>query len=114
MKIILSAFVISLALGSLGAQAEALDSEAECKSISEADISSCRCPGLYFQSKFGPDEGVVALHLVGRSYVSEPKVTLASLYERFGAAKIDEVARKILETQGEVAFYCPFSTHIAD
>lgn len=114
MKPILPALVVALALGSFGAQAETLDSDAECKSISEADMSTCRCPGLYFASKFGPDEGVVALHLVGRSYVSEPKVTLAGLYERFGAAKIDEVARKILETQGEVAFYCPFSTHIAD
>ena len=114
MKAILPAFVIALALAPFGAQAGTLDSEAECRSISEADTSGCRCPGLYFESKFGPDKGAVALHLVGRSYVSEPQVTLASLYERFGAAKLDEVARKILETQGEVAFYCPFSTYLAD
>jgi hypothetical protein len=52
--------------------------------------------------------------LVGRSYVSDPGVTAASLYERFGAARLDEVARKILETRNEVTFYCPFSAILAD
>jgi hypothetical protein len=92
----------------------ALDSEAECRSISEATVSSCRCQGLYFESKFGSDEGAAALHLIGRSYVSEPQVTLESLYNRFGAAKLDKVALEILETRGEVLSYCPFSTHLDD
>ncbi len=70
--------------------------------------------GVYFESKFGPDDGAAALHMVARSYVAEPPVTLASLYERFGAARLDQVAQKVMETQGEVAFYCPFSTNLAD
>jgi hypothetical protein len=69
---------------------------------------------LYFANKFGSDEGAAALHLVGRSYVSEPQLSVANLYERFGAAKLDKVAQKILETRGEVISYCPFSTHLDD
>jgi len=99
-------------LGSAGVQAAALDSEAECKSISETGVSDCRCSGLYFENKFGPDEGAAALHLVGRSHVPEPEVSLASLYDRFGAETLNKVAYRILETQGEVAFYCPFSTYL--
>ena len=108
----LLAAICALSLGSAGVRAATLDSEAECKSISEAGVSSCRCPGLHFKSKFGPDEGAAALHLVGRSYVPEPQVSLASLYERFGADTLNKVAYRILETQGKVAFYCPFSTYL--
>jgi hypothetical protein len=112
----LMAFTCVLCLGSSGAGAAepGFDSEAECRTISAADSAGCRCQGLYFASKFGPDEGLVALHLVGRSYVSEPQVTAAALYERFGAARLDGVARRILETHGEVASYCPFSANLAD
>lgn len=112
MERILFAAIFALSLGPAGVQAATLDSEAECKSISEAGVSNCRCPGLYFASKFGPDEGAAALHLVGRSYVPEPQVSLASLYDRFGAETLNKVAYRILETHGEVAFYCPFSTYL--
>jgi hypothetical protein len=108
MERIISAAIFALSLGSASVQAAALDSEAECKSISEAGVSNCRCPGLYFESKFGPEEEAAALHLVGRSYVPEPQVSLARLYDRFGADTLNKVAYRILETQGEVAFYCPF------
>jgi hypothetical protein len=92
----------------------ALDIEAECRSISESELSECKCQGLYFESKFGPDEGAAALHLVGRSYASQPQVAVTSLYDRFGAANLDKVARRIVETRGEVAFYCPLSPNLAD
>jgi hypothetical protein len=110
------ATMVVMCLGLSGARAAEpkLDSDLECRAISEVDQTGCRCRGLYFESRFGPDEGAVALHLVGRSYVSDPGVTVTSLYERFGAARLDEVARKILETQGEVTFYCPFSAIVAD
>jgi hypothetical protein len=108
------AAIFALSLGPAGVQAATLDSEAECKSISEAGVSNCRCPGLYFGSKFGPDEGAATLHLVGRSYVPEPQVSLATLYARFGAETLNKVAYRILGTHGEVAFYCPFSTHLDD
>ena len=91
-----------------------LDADAECRSISAADGSGCGCAGRYFESRFGPEEGAAALHLVARSYVAEPRVSLASLYERFGAAGLDRAAEKVLETGGEVAFYCPFGPHLAD
>ena len=114
MKRALFIFIFTLSLTPFGAQGATLDSETECRSITEIDVAGCRCAGLYFESKFGPDEGAAALHLVGRSYVSKPRITLDSLYERFGAAQLDKVAQRILETQGEVAFYCPFSTNLAD
>jgi hypothetical protein len=111
---VLPALIFVLSLSPLNAQSAALDSEAECRSISEVDLSSCSCQGRYFESKFGADEGAAALHLVGRSYVPEPGITVASLYERFGAATLNKVAQSVLETRGEVAVYCPFSTNIDD
>jgi hypothetical protein len=111
---IVAALGVGLLLSGAQAAETVFDSEAECRLISEAAVSSCRCQGLYFASKFGTDEGAAALHLVGRSYVSEPKLSVASLYERFGAAKLNEIAQKILETHGEVISYCPFSTHFND
>jgi len=111
---IAAAIMLHLGVSGAGANEATFDSDAECRAISETDASGCRCQGLYFKNKFGPDEGLAALHLVGRSYVSEPRVAAAFLYERFGAARLDQVARKILETRGEVAFYCPFSANLAD
>jgi hypothetical protein len=108
------ALIVVLSLSPFEARSAALDSEAECRSISQADLSGCSCQGRYFESKLGPDEGAAALHLVGRSYVSEPGITLASLYERFGAATLNKVAQSVLETRGEVAVYCPFSTNLDD
>ena len=115
-KIVLFIGTFGVMAGTLQANATsvALDTEAECKSISASTEPGCRCQGLYFESKFGPEIGVAALHLVARSYVSEPQITLTSLYERFGAANLDKAAQKVLETRGEVAFYCPFSPHLAD
>jgi hypothetical protein len=97
-----------------GAVETALDVESECRSISEPDQSGCSCQGRYFTSKFGSDEGAAALHLVGRSYVPEPQVATASLYDRFGADRLNRAAYRILETRDEVTSYCPFSTHLAD
>ncbi|MBJ6124319.1 hypothetical protein [Microvirga splendida] len=111
---IAAAIVLCLGFPAAHASDAKFDTDAECQAISEVDLTGCRCRGLYFESKFGPDAGVAALHLVGRSYVSEPRVTAASLYERFGAARLDDVAQKILQTRNEVAFYCPFSTNHAD
>jgi hypothetical protein len=111
---IVAALGMGLSLSGAQAAGPAFDSEAECRSISEAAVPNCRCQGLYFENKFGADEGAAALHLVGRSYVSEPQLSVANLYERFGAAKLDKVAQKILETRGEVVSYCPFSTHPDD
>lgn len=112
--LIIAAFGMGLTLSGVQAAEPAFDSEAECRTIAEAAVPSCRCQGLYFANKFGADEGAVALHLVGRSYVSEPQISIATLYGRFGAAKLDKVAQKILETRGEVISYCPFSTHLDD
>jgi hypothetical protein len=112
--LIIAALGTALSLSGVQAAELAFDSEAECRSISEAVVPSCRCQGLYFANKFGSDEGAAALHLVGRSYVSEPQLPVTSLYERFGAAKLDKIAQKILETRGEVVSYCPFSTHLDD
>jgi hypothetical protein len=98
----------------LHAAETALDVESECRSISESDLSGCSCQGRYFASKFGDDEGSVALHLVGRSYVPEPRIAAASLYDRFGAERLNSVAYRILDTRDEVVSYCPFSTHVAD
>ena len=92
----------------------ALDVESECSSISAVDVTGCGCRGRYFASKFGPDEAAVALHLGGRSYVSEPRSAATVLYERFGADRLNKVAYRILETQGEVVAFCPTSAHVAD
>lgn len=91
-----------------------LDVDSECVSIAEASLSGCRCQGLYFENKFGRDEGAAALHLVARSYVAEPRIAAAALYDRFGADTLNRVARRIMATQDEVMSYCPFSTHAAD
>src|ERR687893_747777 len=86
----LIALVFGAALGLSQAQAAdmALDVERECRLISESDLSGCRCRGLYYESKFGPGDGAAALHLVGRSYVPEPRIAVANLYERFGADRL--------------------------
>ena len=112
----LIALAFGAALGLSQAQAAdmALDVEGECRLISEPDLSGCRCRGLYYESKFGPGDGAAALHLVGRSYVPEPRVTVANLYERFGADRLARVAGRVLETHDEVLSYCPFSAHDAD
>jgi hypothetical protein len=91
-----------------------LDVAGECRSIAEADLAGCSCQGLYYASKFGPEEGAAALHLVGRSYAPEPRIAASSLYERFGAERLNSVAYRILETRDEVMSYCPFSPHAAD
>lgn len=116
MKRTLIAFMLGMTISAspVWAAETTLDVERECRSISEPDRAGCRCLGLYFLSRFGPDEGAAALHLVGRSYVPEPQVTAAALYERFGADRLDGVAYRILETHDEVIDYCPFSTHIAE
>jgi hypothetical protein len=112
----LFAFVVSVtaSISSPQAMEPILDVEGECRSIAEADQSGCRCLGLYFANRFGPEEGVVALHLVGRSYVPAPLVSAAALYERFGADTLNSVAQRILKTHDEVIAYCPFSTHVAE
>ena len=38
----------------------------------------------------------------------------ASLYDRFGAERLNSVAYRILETRDEAMSYCPYSTHAAD
>jgi hypothetical protein len=91
-----------------------LDVESECRSIAETDEAGCGCQGRYYASKFGPDEGAVALHLVSRSYVSEPRSAATVLYERFGAETLNRVAARILETRDEVVAFCPTSMHVAD
>jgi hypothetical protein len=116
MKLALVAFTFGTCIGLAGAHAadSRFDSEAECRAISEMDGSGCRCRGLYYESKFGPEEGRAALHLSGRSYVPEPQVSPGELYERFGAATLDKVAQRILDTRDEAISFCPFSAHIAD
>ncbi|MBM1170920.1 hypothetical protein [Microvirga arabica] len=91
-----------------------LDVAGECRSIAESDLSGCNCQGLYFASKFGSEEGAAALHLMGRSYVPEPRTAAASLYDRFGADTLNRVAYRIMATRDEVLSYCPFSAHAAD
>lgn len=112
--LIIATLGMGLSLSGVQAAEPAFDNEAECRTISEAAVPSCRCQGLYFANKFGSDEGAAALHLVGRSYVSEPQLSVAHLYERFGASKLNKVAQKILETRSEVISYCPFSTYLDD
>ena len=116
MKRMLFTILTGALLGLLPASAGAapLDAEAECRSISAADMPGCGCAGRYFESRFGPRQGAAALHLVARSYVAEPQVSLEGLYGRFGAGELDRAAQKILETGGEVAFYCPVGPHLAD
>jgi hypothetical protein len=91
-----------------------LDVESECRSITDIDGTGCGCQGRYYASKFGPDEGAAALHLVGRSYVGEPRSAATVLYERFGADTLNRVAYRIMETRDEVVAYCPTSAHVAD
>jgi hypothetical protein len=120
MRHLLLTAVLGLAMTASQAQAvetpagTALDVEGECLSIAEADLSGCRCQGLYFENKFGRDEGAAALHLVARSHVSEPRIAAVALYDRFGAERLNNVAQRILETRGEVMAYCPFSAPAAD
>jgi hypothetical protein len=103
MKLALVAFTFGMCIGLSGAHAPDVrfDIEAECRAISEMNVSGCQCRGLYYESKFGLEEGRAALHSSGRSYVPEPQVSLGELYERFGAATLDKAAQKILETYDE-------------
>ncbi len=115
MKHALMIVLFGLAMtASPGAAETTLDVAGECRSIAESDLAGCSCQGLYFASKFGPEEGAAALHLVGRSYVPEPRIAAASLYDRFGADTLNRVAQRIMATQDEVMSYCPFSPHAAD
>lgn len=90
------------------------DIERECRSISDSDLHGCTCLGRYFVTKFGLDEGAAALHLVERSFVPEPRISVATLYGRFGADTLDRVARRILETHDEAVSFCPISAHVAE
>ena len=112
----LLALVVGVTLGSSQALAAdmVLDVEGECRSISESDLHGCACLGRYFMTKFGPHDGAAALHLMERSFVPEPRISAASLYERFGADTLDRVARRILETHDEAVSSCPISAHIAE
>jgi hypothetical protein len=91
-----------------------LDVVRECRSISDSDLYGCTCLGRYFVTKFGPEEGAAALHLVERSFVPEPRISAATLYERFGADTLDRVGRRILGTHDEAVSSCPISAHIAE
>jgi hypothetical protein len=51
--LIIAAFGMGLSLSGVQAAEPAFDSEAECRTISEAAVPSCRCQGLYFANKFG-------------------------------------------------------------
>ncbi|MET0529828.1 MAG: hypothetical protein ABW003_16100 [Microvirga sp.] len=112
----LLALVFSVTAGAASALATepSLDIERECRLISESDLHGCTCLGRYFVTKFGRDEGAAALHLVERSFVPEPRISVSILYERFGADKLDRVARRILETHDEAVTSCPISAHIAE
>ena len=112
--LIIFMFAIIMTASPAKAAGTTLDVEGECRSISDSDLSGCRCQGLYYTSRFGSEEGAAALHLVGRSYVPEPRVAAASLYDRFGADTLNRVAARIMGTQDEVMSYCPFSAHVAD
>ncbi|WP_201863602.1 hypothetical protein [Microvirga soli] len=107
-------FGIAMTATTASAAETTLDVEGECRSIADSDLSGCRCQGLYYASKFGSEEGAAALHLVGRSYVTEPRIAAASLYDRFGADTLNRVAQRIMTNQDEVMSYCPFSAHAAD
>ena len=112
----LLAIVVGVTLASSQALAAdmVLDVEGECRLISESDLHGCTCLGRYFIAKLGPDDGAAALHLMERSFVPEARISAASLYERFGAATLDRVARRILETHDEDVSSCPISAHIAE
>ena len=71
-------------------------------------------PGPLLCDQVWSDEGAAALHLVERSFVPEPRISAATLYERFGADTLDRVARRILETHDEAVSSCPISAHIAE
>jgi hypothetical protein len=116
MKHALFALAFSVAVGapSVRAMEPSLSIEAECRSISESDFYGCTCLGRYFVTKFGQDEGAAALHLVERSFVPEPLISASALYARFGAAMLNRVAWKILETQDQAVSSCPISAHIAE
>jgi hypothetical protein len=108
------AFGATLGLSQALAADRLLDVEGECRAISETDLHGCTCLGRYFVTKFGPEEGAAALHLMERSYVPEPRISAATLYERFGADTLDRVAQRILETHDEAISSCPISAHIAE
>ena len=112
----LLALVFSVTAGASSAPAmePSLDVVRECRSISDSDLHGCTCLGRYFVTKFGPEEGAAALHLVERSFVPEPRISTATLYERFGADTLDRVARRILGTHDEAVSSCPTSAHIAE
>jgi hypothetical protein len=112
--LIIIMFGIAMTASPAKAAETVLDVEGECQSITDSDLSGCRCKGFYYTSRFGSEEGAAALHLVGRSYVPEARITAASLYDRFGADTLNRVAHRIMATQDEVMSYCPFSTHVAD
>jgi len=116
MKRALIALALSLTAGAAPALAgePSLVIDRECRSISESDLHGCTCLGRYFMTKFGRDEGAAALHLMERSYVPEPRMSVSILYERFGADTLDRVARRILETHDEAVSACPISAHIAE
>jgi hypothetical protein len=109
-------FVVGATLGfsQASAGATASDVEGECRLISQSDLHGCTCLGHYFWTEFGPDDGAAALHLVERSFVPEPRISAAALYERFGAATLNRVAQRILETQDGAVSSCPISAHIAE
>jgi hypothetical protein len=105
---------VGTVLGFFQTPAAALDVERECRSISESDSHGCKCLGQYFVTKFGPEDGAAALHLVERSFVPEPRINTATLYERFGADTLNRVAHRILGTFDEAVSSCPISAHIAE
>jgi hypothetical protein len=108
------AFGATLGLSQALAADRVLDVEGECRAISETDLHGCTCLGRYFVTKFSLEEGAVALHLVERSFVPEPRISAATLYERFGADMLNRVAQRILETHDEAVSSCPISAHIAE
>jgi hypothetical protein len=110
----LLAFVVGTTLGLSQTPAAALDVERECRSISDSDLHGCKCLGRYFVTKFGPEEGAAALHLMERSYVPEPRISATNLYGRFGAETLNRVAHRILGTHDEAVSSCPISAHIAE
>ncbi|MBQ0822300.1 hypothetical protein KBI52_19100 [Microvirga sp. HBU67558] len=109
----LTALLVAAAPPAMAGSA-ALDVEGECGAIADADGTGCGCQGRYFASRFGPGDGAAALHLVARSYVSEPRSAASVLYERFGAETLNRVASRILDTRDDVVAYCPTSVHVAD
>jgi hypothetical protein len=107
-------FSVTAGVSSASSLEPSSDIEAECRSISESDLHGCTCLGRYFVAKFGPGEGLAALHLVERSFVPEPRISASVLYARFGSDTLNRVAWKILETGDEAVSACPISAHIAE